>query len=241
MARVALVTGGTRGIGHAISLALKSQGYRVAASYAGNDAAAQAFQAETGIPVYKFDVASFEASEKAVKQIEKDLGPIDVLVNNAGITRDTMFHKMTKQHWDEVIGTNLNGLFNVTRQVWEGMRARKFGRIINISSINGQKGQMGQVNYSASKAGDIGFTKALAQEGARAGITVNVICPGYIATEMVKAIDPAVLEKSILPHIPVGRLGEPSEIARAVVFLASDDAGFITGSTITANGGQYLS
>ena len=240
MARVALVTGGTRGIGYAISLALKSAGYRVAASYAGNDAAAQAFQAETGIPVYKFDVASFEASEKAVQQIEKDIGPIDVLVNNAGITRDTMFHKMTKQHWDEVIGTNLNGLFNVTRQVWEGMRARKFGRIVNISSINGQKGQMGQVNYSASKAGDIGFTKALAQEGARAGITVNVICPGYIATEMVKAVPADVMEKNILPQIPVGRLGEPSEIARAVVFLAADDAGFITGSTLTANGGQYF-
>ena len=240
MARVALVTGGTRGIGHAISIALKSAGYRVAASYAGNDAAAQAFQAETGIPVYKFDVASFEASEAAIKQIEKDVGPIDVLVNNAGITRDGMFHKMTKQQWDEVIGTNLNGLFNVTRQVWEGMRARKFGRVINISSVNGQKGQMGQVNYAASKSGDIGFSKALAQEGARAGITVNVICPGYIATEMVKAIDPAVVEKSILPHIPVGRLGEPSEIARTVVFLAADEAGFITGSTISANGGQYM-
>src|SRR6185437_12825069 len=168
------------------------------------------------------------------------LGPIDILVNNAGITRDGMFHKMTKQQWDEVIGTNLTGLFNVTRQVWESMRARKFGRVINISSINGQKGQMGQVNYSASKAGDIGFTKALAQEGARAGITVNVICPGYIATEMVKAIPQDVLDKSILPHIPVGRLGEPNEIARCVAFLASDDAGFITGSTLTANGGQYL-
>ena len=240
MARVALVTGGTRGIGHAISVALKSAGYRVAASYAGNDAAAQQFQVETGIPVYKFDVSSYEASEKAIKQVENDLGPIDVLVNNAGITKDTMFHKMTKEHWDAVIGTNLNGLFNVTRQVWEGMRARKFGRVINISSINGQKGQMGQVNYSASKAGDIGFTKALAQEGARAGITVNVICPGYIGTEMVKAIPQDVLEKSILPQIPVGRLGEPHEIARCVVFLASDDAGFITGSTISANGGQYF-
>ncbi len=239
MARVALVTGGTRGIGYAISIALKSAGYRVAASYAGNDAAAQAFQIETGIPVYKFDVASFEACEKAVKQIEKDVGPIDVLVNNAGITKDTMFHKMTKQHWDDVIGTNLNGLFNVTRQVWEGMRARKFGRVINISSINGQKGQMGQVNYSASKAGDIGFTKALAQEGARAGITVNVICPGYIATEMVMAVEQNVRD-SIIATIPVGRLGTPSEIARAVVFLASDDAGFITGSTLTANGGQYI-
>ena len=239
MARVALVTGGTRGIGYAISIALKSAGYRVAASYAGNDAAAQAFQVETGIPVYKFDVASFEACEKAVKQIEKDVGPIDVLVNNAGITKDTMFHKMTKEHWDAVIGTNLNGLFNVTRQVWEGMRARKFGRVINISSINGQKGQMGQVNYSASKAGDIGFTKALAQEGARAGVTVNVICPGYIATDMVKAVEQNVRD-SIIATIPVGRLGEPSEIARAVVFLASDDAGFITGSTLTANGGQYI-
>ena len=240
MARVALVTGGTRGIGHAISIALKNSGYRVAASYAGNDAAAQAFQVETGIPVYKFDVSNYEATEKAVQQIAKDLGPIDVLVNNAGITRDGMFHKMTKQQWDEVIGTNLNGLFNVTRQVWEGMRARKFGRVINISSINGQKGQMGQVNYSASKAGDLGFTKALAQEGARSGITVNAICPGYIATEMVKAVPKEVLEKSILPQIPVGRLGEPNEIARCVVFLASDDAGFVTGSTLTANGGQYL-
>jgi len=240
MARVALVTGGTRGIGHAISIALKNAGYRVAASYAGNDAAAQAFQVETGIPVYKFDVASYEASEKAVKQIEKDLGPVDVLVNNAGITRDTMFHKMTKQQWDEVIGTNLNGVFNMTHPLWTGMRDRKFGRVITISSINGQKGQMGQANYSAAKAGDIGFTKALAQEGAKAGITVNVICPGYIATEMVKAVPQDVLEKSILPQIPVGRLGEPSEIARAVAFLASDDAGFITGSTLTANGGQYL-
>ena len=240
MARVALVTGGTRGIGHAISIALKNSGYRVAASYAGNDAAAQAFQVETGIPVYKFDVSNYEATEKAVQQIAKDLGPIDVLVNNAGITRDGMFHKMTKQQWDEVIGTNLNGLFNVTRQVWEGMRARKFGRVINISSINGQKGQMGQVNYSAAKAGDIGFVKALAQEGARAGITVNTICPGYIATEMVKAINPEVVAKNILPQIPVGRLGEPHEIARAVVFLASDDAGFITGSTISANGGQHM-
>lgn len=240
MGRVSLVTGGTRGIGRAISVSLKNAGYRVAASYAGNDTAAQQFQVETGIPVYKFDVASYEASEKAVKQVEKEVGPIDVLVNNAGITRDIMFHKMTKQQWDEVIGTNLNGLFNVTRHVWDGMRTRKFGRVINISSINGQKGQMGQVNYSASKAGDIGFTKALAQEGARAGITVNVICPGYISTDMVKAVPQDVLEKNILPHIPVGRLGEPEEIARCVVFLASDDAGFITGATLTANGGQYL-
>ncbi len=240
MARVAIVTGGTRGIGHAISVALKQKGYRVAANYAGNDAAAQQFQAETGIPVYKWSVAEYDACAEGIKRVEKDLGPVDVLVNNAGITRDGMFHKMTRQQWDEVIGTNLNGLFNMTRPVWEGMRARKFGRIINISSINGQKGQMGQVNYSAAKAGDLGFTKALSQEGARAGITVNAICPGYIATEMVKAIDPAVLEKSILPQIPVGRLGEPEEIARCVVFLASDDAGFITGSTISANGGQFV-
>ncbi len=240
MARVAIVTGGTRGIGHAISVALKQKGYRVAANYAGNDAAAQQFQAETGIPVYKWSVAEFDACAEGIKRVEKDLGPIDVLVNNAGITRDGMFHKMTKQQWDEVMGTNLNGLFNMTRPVWEGMRARKFGRVINISSVNGQKGQMGQVNYSAAKSGDIGFTRALAQEGARSGITVNVICPGYIATEMVKAIDPAVLEKSILPQIPVGRLGEPEEIARCVAFLASDDAGFITGSTISANGGQFF-
>ena len=240
MARVALVTGGTRGIGHAISIALKNSGYRVAASYAGNDAAAQAFQIETGIPVYKFDVGNYDAAEKAVQQIVKDLGPIDILVNNAGITRDGMFHKMTKQQWDEVIGTNLNGLFNVTRQVWESMRARKFGRVINISSINGQKGQMGQANYSAAKAGDLGFTKALSQEGAAKGITVNAICPGYIGTEMVRAIDPDVLAKRIIPQIPVGRLGEPEEIARAVLFLVGDDAGFITGSTLSANGGQYM-
>ena len=240
MARVAIVTGGTRGIGHAISVALKQKGYRVAANYAGNDTAAQQFQAETGIPVYKWSVADYDSCAAGVARVEKDLGPVDVLVNNAGITRDGMFHKMTKQQWDEVIGTNLNGLFNMTRPVWEGMRARKFGRVVNISSINGQKGQMGQVNYSAAKSGDLGFTKALAQEGARAGITVNAICPGYIATEMVKAIDPAVLEKSILPLIPVGRLGEPVEIARCVVFLASDEAGFITGSTISANGGQYF-
>ena len=240
MARVALVTGGSRGIGHAISVALKQKGYRVAANYAGNDAAAQQFQAETGIPVYKWSVADYDACADGVKRVEKDLGPVDVLVNNAGITRDGMFHKMTKQQWDEVIGTNLNGLFNMTRPVWEGMRARKFGRIVNISSVNGQKGQMGQVNYSAAKSGDIGFTRALAQEGARAGITVNAICPGYIATEMVRAIDPAVLEKSILPQIPVGRLGEPEEIARCVVFLSSDEAGFITGSTISANGGQFF-
>jgi acetoacetyl-CoA reductase len=240
MARVAIVTGGTRGIGHAISVALKNKGYRVAANYAGNDTAAQQFQAETGIPVFKWDVSDFDACAAGVAAVEKQLGPVDVLVNNAGITRDGMFHRMTKEQWYGVINTNLNSLFNMTRPVWEGMRARKFGRVICISSINGQKGQMGQVNYSAAKAGDIGFVKALAQEGAKVGITANAICPGYIATEMVKAIDPAVLEKSILPYIPVGRLGQPEEIARCVTFLASEDAGFITGATIAANGGQYM-
>jgi acetoacetyl-CoA reductase len=226
MARVALVTGGTRGIGAAISKALKGAGYKVAATYAGNDVAAEKFKAETGIPVYKWDVSSFDACVAGVKQVEADLGPIDVLVNNAGITKDGAFHKMTLEQWNAVINTNLGSLFNMTRQVIEGMRARKFGRVINISSINGQKGQFGQVNYSASKAGDIGFTKALALENAKGGITVNVICPGYINTE-------------ILPQIPVNRLGEPEEIARSVVFLAADEAGFITGSTLTVNGGQY--
>jgi acetoacetyl-CoA reductase len=239
MARVALVTGGTRGIGAAISKALKAAGYKVAASYAGNDAAAEKFKAETGIPVYKWDVASFDACAAGVKKVEADLGPVDVLVNNAGITKDTAFHKMTLEQWTAVINTNLGSLFNMTRQVIEGMRARKFGRIISISSINGQKGQFGQVNYSAAKAGDIGFTKALALENAKGGITVNVICPGYINTEMVQAVPKEVLEKSILPLIPVNRLGEPEEIARAVVFLAADDAGFITGSTLSVNGGQY--
>lgn len=240
MARVALVTGGSRGIGAAISKALKAAGYKVAANYAGNDEAAAAFTKETGIPTYKWDVSDFDACADGVSKVTADLGPIEVLVNNAGITRDGMFHKMTKDQWYAVINTNLNSLFNMTRPVWEGMRNAKFGRVICISSVNGQKGQMGQSNYSAAKAGDIGFVKALAQEGAKAGITVNAICPGYIATEMVKAIDPAVVEKAILPHIPVGRLGEPEEIARAVVFLAADDAGFITGSTLSANGGQYM-
>jgi acetoacetyl-CoA reductase len=239
MARVALVTGGTRGIGAAISKALKAAGYNVAASYAGNDAAAEKFKAENGIPVYKWDVASFDACAAGVKKVETELGPIDVLVNNAGITRDTAFHKMTLEQWNAVINTNLGSLFNMTRQVIEGMRARKFGRIISISSINGQKGQFGQVNYSAAKAGDIGFTKALAIENAKGGITVNVIAPGYINTEMVQAVPKDVLEKNVIPQIPVKRLGEPEEIARAVVFLAADDAGFITGSTLTINGGQY--
>ena len=239
MARVALVTGGTRGIGAAISKALKAAGYKVAASYAGNDAAAEKFKAETGIPVYKWDVSSFEACGDGIKKVEADLGPIEILVNNAGITKDGAFHKMTVEQWNAVINTNLGSLFNMTRPVIEGMRARKFGRIVNISSINGQKGQFGQVNYSAAKAGDIGFTKALALENAKGGITVNVICPGYINTEMVQAVPKDVVEKNILPQSPVNRLGEPEEIARAVVFLAADDAGFITGSTLTVNGGQY--
>jgi len=240
MTKTAIVTGGTRGIGAAIAKALKAQGYQVASSYAGNDEAANAFKAETSIAVYKWDVGDFEACAKGIAQIEADLGPIDILVNNAGITRDGMFHKMTLEQWQAVLNTNLNGLFNMTRNVWEGMRERGFGRIVNISSINGQKGQMGQVNYSAAKAGDIGFTKALAQEGARKNITVNAICPGYIATEMVLAVPQDVIDKAILPHIPVGRLGEPEEIARCVVFLVSNEAGFITGSTLSANGGQYM-
>jgi acetoacetyl-CoA reductase len=240
MARVALVTGGTRGIGEAIARALKAAGYTVAANYGGNDAAAEKFKTESGISVYKWDVSSFEACASGVKQVEADLGPVEVLVNNAGITRDSMCHRMSADQWNAVINTNLGSLFNMTRQVIEGMRARKFGRIVNISSINGQKGQLGQVNYSAAKAGELGFTKALALESARAGITVNAICPGYIATEMVRAMPQDVLEKSILPLIPLGRLGEPEEIARCVVFLASDDAGLITGSTLTANGGQFM-
>ena len=240
MARVAVVTGGTRGIGEAISKALKAAGYKVAASYAGNDEAANKFKAGTGINVYKWDVSSFDACAAGVKQVEADLGPVEVLVNNAGITRDAPFHRMTPDQWTQVINTNLNSLFNMSRPVWDGMRARKFGRIINISSINGQKGQFGQANYSAAKAGDLGFTKALALEGARAGITVNAICPGYINTEMVQAVPKDVLEKNILPLIPIGRLGEAEEIARCVVFLASDDAGLITGSTLSANGGQVM-
>jgi acetoacetyl-CoA reductase len=240
MARVAVVTGGTRGIGAAISKALKAAGYTVAATYGGNDQAAQQFKTETGIPVYKWDVSSYDACAAGLKQVASDLGPVDILVNNAGITRDTAFHKMSPDQWTAVINTNLNSLFNMCRPVIEGMRDRKFGRIINISSINGQKGQFGQTNYSAAKAGEIGFTKALAQESAKAGVTVNAICPGYINTEMVQAVPVAVLEKAILPFIPVGRLGEPEEIARCVVFLASDDAGFITGSTLSANGGQVM-
>ena len=240
MTRVAVVTGGSRGIGAAISKALKAAGYTVAANYAGNDEAAAKFREETGIPVYKWDVSSYDACATGLAQIEKDLGPIDVVVNNAGITRDGFFHKMSPDQWNAVINTNLNSLFNMCRPVIEGMRNRNFGRIICISSINGQKGQAGQSNYSAAKAGEIGFVKALAQENANKGITVNAICPGYIGTEMVRAIAPEVLEKRIIPQIPVGRLGEPEEIARIVAFLAADESGFITGSTLSANGGQYM-
>ncbi|WP_281977129.1 beta-ketoacyl-ACP reductase [Pseudorhizobium flavum] len=240
MSRVALVTGGTRGIGAAISVALAAAGFRVAASFAGNEEKAKAFGEKTGIPVFKWDVSNYQECADGVARIEAEIGPVEVLVNNAGITRDGMFHKMTPEQWNEVIGTNLTGLFNMTHQVWGGMRDRGFGRIINISSINGQKGQMGQVNYSAAKAGDLGFTKALAQEGAAKNITVNAICPGYIGTDMVKAVPEKVLNERIIPQIPVGRLGEPEEVARCVVFLASDDAGFITGSTLTVNGGQYF-
>ena len=239
MSRVALVTGGSRGIGAAISTALKAEGYTVAATYAGNDQKAEAFTGKTGIKTYKWDVSDYETCVTGIAAVEADLGPVDVLVNNAGITRDAPFHKMSRDQWNDVIRTNLDGVFNMTHPLWNGMRERKFGRVINISSINGQKGQFAQANYSAAKAGDIGFTKALAQEGARAGITVNAICPGYIATEMVMAV-PEKIRDSIVAQIPTGRLGEASEIARCVVFLVSDDAGFITGSTLTANGGQYI-
>ena len=241
MSRIALVTGGSRGIGAAISKSLKAAGNTVAATYAGNDEAAAKFTEETGIATYKFNVGDYDACAEGVAKIVADLGPIDILVNNAGITRDAPFHKITPAQWKEVIDTNLNGVFNMTHNVWGGMRERKFGRVITISSINGQKGQFAQANYAASKAGDLGFTKSLAQEGARAGITVNAVCPGYINTEMMSTIPEKVMNEVILPQIPVGRLGEADEIARCVAFLASDDAGFITGSTISANGGQYLS
>jgi len=239
MSRVALVTGGSRGIGAAISVALKEAGYNVAANYAGNDEAAAKFTAETGIKTYKWSVADYDSCAAGIAKVEAELGPVDILVNNAGITRDAPFHKMSREQWSDVINTNLNGVFNMTHPLWNGMRERKFGRVVTISSINGQKGQFAQANYSASKAGDLGFTKALAQEGARFGITVNAVCPGYIATDMVMAV-PEKVRESIIAQIPVGRLGEAAEIARCVVFLASDDAGFITGSTISANGGQYF-
>jgi acetoacetyl-CoA reductase len=240
MGRVALVTGGSRGIGEAISKALKAEGHDVAATYAGNDEKAKAFTDETGIKTYKWNVADYEASKAGIAQVEADLGPIDVVVANAGITRDAPFHKMSPQQWKEVIDTNLTGVFNTIHPIWSGMRERKFGRVVVISSINGQKGQFAQANYAATKAGDIGVVRSLAQEGARAGITVNAVCPGYIATEMVMAV-PEKVRDSIIAQIPAGRLGEPEEIARCVVFLASDDAGFINGSTISANGAQYFS
>ncbi len=239
MSKVALVTGGTRGIGEAISLALKNAGYTVVATYAGNDDAAKQFTDETGIKTCKFDVSDFDACQSAVQQVESDVGPIDVLVNNAGITRDGTMHRMSFEKWNQVIQTNLSSCFNMCRAVIEGMRDRSFGRIVNIGSVNGQAGQYGQVNYAAAKSGIHGFTKALAQEGAGKGITVNAIAPGYIATEMVRAVPENVLEK-IVATIPVGRLGEASEIARAVEFLVADDAGFITGSTLSINGGQHM-
>ena len=240
MARIALVTGGARGIGAAISKQLRDDGCKVAANYAGNDEAAEKFSAETGIPTFKWSVADYDACAEGIKKVEAEIGPTDILVNNAGITRDAMFHRMTPEKWRQVIDTNLSGAFNMTHPVWSGMRDRGFGRIISISSVNGQKGQMGQANYSAAKAGELGFTKALAQEGAFKGITVNAVCPGYIATEMVMAVDEKIRE-AIIKQIPVGRLGLPEEIARCVSFLASDEAGYITGSTLSANGGQYVS
>jgi acetoacetyl-CoA reductase len=239
MSKVALVTGGTRGIGAAISIGLKNAGFKVAANYGGNDEAAQKFKAETGIAVFKWDVGDFEACAAGIKDVEGALGPVDVLVNNAGITRDGMLHKMSPQQWREVINVDLDSIFNMSRNVIDGMRERNFGRIISISSINGQKGQMGQTNYSAAKAGMIGFTKALAQEGAMKGVTVNCIAPGYIDTDMVAAVPEEVLKK-IIATIPVGRLGKAEEIADAVAFLASDRAAFITGATLTVNGAQYI-
>ncbi len=239
MPRVAVVTGGTRGIGRAISVAIANAGNRVAATYAGNDAAAQQFNAETGIPVFKFDVADFNACAAGVKAIEAALGPVEILVNNAGITRDATMHRMSFEQWNAVIQTNLTSCFNMSRAVIEGMRARGFGRIVNIGSINGQAGQYGQVNYAAAKSGIHGFTKALAQEGAARGITVNAVAPGYVDTDMVRAVPPEVLEK-IIARIPVGRLGKAEDIARTVLFLVADDAGFITGSTLSVNGGQHM-
>jgi len=237
--RVAIVTGGTRGIGRAICVALKDAGYKVAANYGGNDEVAKAFSAETGIPAFKWDVSDFDACKTGVEGVVKELGPVDVLVNNAGITRDATMHRMTFEQWNAVIQTNLSSCFNMCRAFIDGMRERRFGRIVNIGSINGQAGQYGQVNYAAAKSGIHGFTKALAQEGAGVGITVNAIAPGYIDTEMVRAVPPNVLEK-IVARIPVGRLGRADEIARGVLFLVADDAGFITGSTLSINGGQHM-
>ncbi len=239
MSRVALVTGGSRGIGASISNALKDAGYTVAATYAGNDEAAAKFTDETGIKTYKWNVADYAACKEGIAGVEADLGPVEIVVANAGITRDAPFHRMTPEQWQEVIDTNLTGVFNTVHPIWPGMRERKFGRVIVISSINGQKGQFAQANYAATKAGDLGIVKSLAQEGARAGITANAICPGYIATDMVMAV-PEKVRESIIAQIPAGRLGEPEEIARCVVFLASDESGFINGSTISANGAQFF-
>lgn len=239
MNRVAIVTGGTRGIGRAISVKLHQAGYKVAAVYHGNDEAAQAFKAETGIAVYKWDVSSFAACQNGVAKVVADMGPVDVVVNNAGITRDSTLSRMSEEAWSEVINTNLGSCFNMSKAVFDGMKERKFGRIVNIGSINGQAGQYGQVNYAAAKSGIHGFTKALAQEGARFNITVNAVAPGYIDTEMVAAVPDDVLAK-IVAKIPVGRLGKAEEIARGVVFLVADDAGFVTGSTMSINGGQHM-
>ena len=239
MARVAVVTGGTRGIGEAISVALKKAGYTVAANYAGNDERAKAFSDRTGIKSYKWDVADVDACIAGVKKVEAELGPVDVIVNNAGITRDGTMKKMSRSAWDEVIDTNLGGCYNMCKAAWDGMVERKFGRVVNIGSINGQAGQYGQVNYAAAKSGIHGFTKALAQEGARSGITVNAIAPGYIDTDMVAAVPQDVLAK-IVARIPVGRLGHADEIARGVLFLVADEGGFITGSTLSINGGQHM-
>ena len=239
MEQVALVTGGSRGIGAAISIALKSEGDKVAATYAGNDEAASRFSSETGINTYKWNVANYEESAEGLNQVQADLGPIDTVVANAGITRDAPFHKMTPEQWNQVVDTNLTGVFNTVHPLWPAMRENKFGRVIVISSINGQKGQFAQVNYAATKAGDLGIVKSLAHEGARNGITANAICPGYIATDMVMAMPEKAIEATI-SQIPTGRLGEPEEIARCVVFLASKDAGFINGSTISANGAQFF-
>jgi acetoacetyl-CoA reductase len=239
MARVAVVTGGTRGIGEAISLALREAGMTVAANYAGNDERAREFSERTGIKAFKWDVADLDACMAGIAQVEAELGPVDVLVNNAGITRDGTMKRMNRQAWEDVIDTNLGGCFNMAKAVWDGMNVRKYGRVVNIGSINGQAGQYGQVNYAAAKSGIHGFTKALAQEGARAGITVNAIAPGYIDTDMVAAVPPDVLEK-IVAKIPVGRLGKAQEIARGVAFLCAEDAGFVTGSTLSINGGQHM-
>jgi acetoacetyl-CoA reductase len=239
MSRVALVSGGTRGLGEAISLALQSAGCRVAAIYHSDEAAARDFSGRSGIPVFRWDVADFEACGDGVRRVEHELGPVDVLVNNAGVTADAMLHKMSPQQWARVIDTNLGSMFNMTRQVIEGMRERSFGRIVNISSINGEKGQLGQCNYSAAKAGILGFTKALALEVARKGVTVNAIAPGYCDTSMVAAVAPEVL-RGIVAGIPVGRLGTPEDIGRMVTFLADEQAGFITGATFDLNGGQYM-